>query len=225
MTNDRGEHRPRVIAVVLTWNDAEMASECIRSVLGNTYPNTDVILVDNGSDPPVAGVLGQEFPSIEVLRLDRNQGFTGGCNRGIERAIERDADYVFLLNNDTVVHEAAIGELVDAAEARPDAAAASALILLQGAGQEIQFYKGLILRDAAHHVHPEATEGAIRGDMEEVAQVEALRTAAGSGLHSLRRERLPTTSERGSSTGAERSLARLPHRARSRPPNDCSRIG
>jgi len=154
VANDRGEYRPYVTAVVLTWNDAEMASGCIRSVLGNTYPSKDVILVDNGSDPAVADVLGREFPSIEVLRLDENQGFTGGCNRGIERAIARDADYVFLLNNDTVVHEAAIEELVDAAEARPDAAAASALILLQGAGQEIQFYKGVVHRDAAHHVHP-----------------------------------------------------------------------
>ena len=96
---------PSVGAVVLTWNDTEMAGRCIETVLANDYPNTHVILVDNGSVEPCGEQLGKRFPEIEVLTLPKNQGFTGGSNRGMERALDLGHDYVLLLNNDTLLDE------------------------------------------------------------------------------------------------------------------------
>ena len=89
-----------------------------------------------------------------MVHLYYNLGFRGGCNRGIERALELGADYVFLLNNDTVVHEEAIRHLVDALEARPDAGMASALVLFPGDEQTIQFYRATLSRDTARHDQP-----------------------------------------------------------------------
>ena len=110
--------RPLVVAVVLTWNDVEMTSRCIESVLDSTFPRINIVVVDNGSNPPGCAILKTRFPMIEPIQLSENTGFTGGCNRGIERALELGADYVFLLNNDTIVHERAVEELVDAARHR-----------------------------------------------------------------------------------------------------------
>lgn len=152
MTSDDAKSRPHVIAVVLTWNDTDMVKTCIRSVLANSYEPKAVVLVDNGSHPPAWPVIKETFPFVEVVPLPENMGFTGGCNRGIERALDLGADYIFLLNNDTVVHEQAIAHLVRAMEARPDVAMASAVLLFPGEERRVQFYRSRLLRDCARHV-------------------------------------------------------------------------
>lgn len=162
MSESPEQQQPYVVAMVLTWNDTEMSKRCIGSVLANTYPNKGVVLVDNGTVPPACPIVKEEFPSIETVQLDENTGFTGGCNRGIERALEMGADYVFLLNNDTIVHEDAIANLVDALEARPDAAFASAVLLYPGDEKRMQFIRGEMNRGCARHVHP--GEGEILSD-------------------------------------------------------------
>lgn len=149
---------PLAIAVVLTWNDTEMTGRCIQSVLDNDYRPLRVIVVDNGSFTPCGEQLKQRFPIIEPVILTKNQGFTGGCNRGLERALEMGGDYIFLLNNDTVVGRTATRQLVEALEQRPDAAAASALILYPGEQRQVQFYTATVMRDCARHCHPEDGE-------------------------------------------------------------------
>jgi len=162
MTSKSDTSSPYVVAVVLTWNDTEMSARCIRSVQANTYAHKDVVLVDNGTVPPACPILKEQFPDIEIVQLNENTGFTGGCNRGMERALEMGADYVFLLNNDTIVHKDAIGHLVAAMEAEPKAALASAVLLYPGEPKRIQFYRGILQRNCARHVHP--GEGDLYGE-------------------------------------------------------------
>jgi hypothetical protein len=132
-----------------TWNDRVMTRRCIESLLQSEHGSFPIVVVDNGSSFPVLEPLKEEFPDIEAVRLDKNRGFTGGCNRGIEKALDLGADYVFLLNNDTIVHPKAIDELVEAMESRKDAAMASAVILFPGDEQRIQCYQAFIDRDRA----------------------------------------------------------------------------
>ena len=129
---------PLVVAVVLTWNDVDMASRCLASLRLSTYTNLKTVLVDNGSSFPTIPPLREQFPEVTMVPLSENFGFTGGCNRGIEKALELGADHVFLLNNDTIVHEEAISELVKAMDARPDAAMTSAVLLYPGEDKRIQ---------------------------------------------------------------------------------------
>ena len=154
MARQPGDATPYVVAVVLTWKDTEMSARCIRSLQANSHPHKDVVLVDNGSTPPACPILKAQFPTLETVQLDTNTGFTGGCNRGIERALDMGADYVFLLNNDTIVHEEAIAKLVEAMEARRDVAMASALLLYPGEEKRIQFHRGVMQRNLARHLHP-----------------------------------------------------------------------
>lgn len=154
MSEAEAHHEPKVVAVVLTWKDTEMATRCIESVYANSYPNKACVLVDNGSDPPGCPIVQEKFPALESVQLDRNYGFTGGCNRGMERALELGADYVFMLNNDTIIHEHAIAELVAAMESQPRCGMATPILLYPGDEQRIQFFTGTMDRDVARHVHP-----------------------------------------------------------------------
>lgn len=142
---------PSVMAVVLTWNDTEMTSACIRSLLANDYPNLAILVCDNGSTPPCAPVLRERFPGIHTVTCLENRGFTGGANRGLERALEFEPEYIFFLNNDTRVAPRAVSELVRALEAAPEAGAASALLLHQDE-ERVQFHRGALWRDRGRNV-------------------------------------------------------------------------
>lgn len=157
---------PLVVAMVLTWKDTEMTSRCIESLLANTYGNLQIVVVDNGSEPPACPILKGKYPTIHTVQLNENTGFTGGCNRGIEKALEIGADYIFLLNNDTIIHEAAVAHLVDAMEPRPDCAMATPVLLYPGDEKKIQFFRGEMQRNVARHVHP--GEGEILGEKHRV---------------------------------------------------------
>jgi len=71
----------------------------------------------------------REHPSVELVRLPRNEGFAGGVNRGIEAALAGGAELVALLNNDAVADEQWLQHLVDAARANPGAGIVSAKLL------------------------------------------------------------------------------------------------
>ena len=62
----------------------------------------EVIVVDNGSFENEASILQKRYPSIRVIRSDKNLGFAGGNNLGIKVA---KGKYIFLINNDTVFKE------------------------------------------------------------------------------------------------------------------------
>jgi GT2 family glycosyltransferase len=107
---------PVVTVVVLNWNGKEVTEDCLRSLLASDYPDLCVVVVDNGSTDGSADYLSVRFPDLVILRNPVNLGFTGGSNQGIRHALENNADYILLLNNDTVVDRECVSHLVDAAE-------------------------------------------------------------------------------------------------------------
>lgn len=150
------ESVPSVVAVVLTWNDIEMTSRCLSSVLDNDYSNLHVIVVDNGSVPQRGPELHRRFPEVEVVQLEENLGFSGGANRGIQWALERNPDYIHLIGNDATLAQDSISKLVEACEHRSDVGAASPVLLdPYSPGEEpvIQFYTATLNRDTARHIH------------------------------------------------------------------------
>lgn len=144
------EMPPRVVVIVLNWNSYQATAECLSSLHRSVYPNKAILLVDNGSSDGSADRLGEEFPEVRIIRSARNVGFTGGCNLGLLEMLATDAEYAFLLNNDTVVHELAISHLVEAMELAPDAAMACPKIyfwdppnILWYAGGTLSIWKGV----------------------------------------------------------------------------------
>src|SRR4030042_2167429 len=95
---------PKVSVITVNWNNLKDTAECLESLRKVTYPNFEAVVVDNGSDGDDAAQLRQRFGDFARLIVNgRNSGFAGGCNLGIKEALARGADYVALLNNDTVV--------------------------------------------------------------------------------------------------------------------------
>ncbi len=101
-----------VCIVVLTWNRRVDTLECLRSLARITEPEVRVILVDNGSSDGTVEAVREEFPGIELIETGENLGYTGGNNMGIRRALDLGADYVLILNNDTVVAPGFVRELL-----------------------------------------------------------------------------------------------------------------
>ncbi|MEW6600603.1 MAG: glycosyltransferase family 2 protein, partial [Nitrospirota bacterium] len=105
---------PRVSIVIVNWNGRNDTLECLESVSAIDYPNFNAIIVDNGShDGSVEAIRGR-FPEVTVLETGKNLGFAGGNNVGILYALGNCADYVLLLNNDTIVDPLLIKNFMEA---------------------------------------------------------------------------------------------------------------
>lgn len=126
---------PRVAIIVLNWNGFDLTKACLEGLRAVATPH-HVVLVDNGSRDDEAGRLEAAFPEATVLRNARNEGFAGGVNRGLRWALERDFEYVLLLNNDTEVEPGFLEPLLAAADADPRLGVASPTVLL-GDGETV----------------------------------------------------------------------------------------
>jgi hypothetical protein len=121
--DDTSRAKPLAAVVVLNWNRKEHSLACLEAVTSLDYANCIVIFVDNASSDGSPTAVRARFPGVEIIQTGANLGYAGGNNAGIRRALELGADYVFLLNNDTVVDPDAVQMLVTVAEANPDSGA------------------------------------------------------------------------------------------------------
>ncbi len=120
---------PSVVVVILNWNAPEDTIAAVESVLKLDYPAFSVAVVDNGSAEDPADVLAPILSDrVELIRSTKNIGYTGGCNLGIDHALARNADYVWLLNSDAVTESGTLSSLVAIAETDPDIGLVSPLI-------------------------------------------------------------------------------------------------
>jgi len=129
----------RVTTIILNWNGMKDTLECIESVRNLDYPDMRIIVVDNGSTDDSTTVIRQRYPSITLLESKRNLGFTGGNNLGIVKALEMGTDFVWLLNNDTVVDRDALRNMVQAIGNSQDVGIASPVIYFQDPPGQVQF--------------------------------------------------------------------------------------
>ncbi len=111
--------KPSVSIIILNYKGREDTLACLRSLEHLTYPQTHIILVDNDSGDGTPEAVRRAHPNVEVIETGANLGFTGGNNIGIRRALERGADYIMLLNNDTVAAPDMLDLMIEAMEADP----------------------------------------------------------------------------------------------------------
>ena len=137
---------PKVSIIILNWNGLEDTIECLESLKKITHPNYEVIVVDNGSEGNDAQMLQERFGDyIHIIRNDKNYGFAGGANIGMRYVLNNSAaDYVLLLNNDTVVDPEFLTELVKVAEADPAIGITGGKIYYYDNPGQLQFVWGRI---------------------------------------------------------------------------------
>jgi GT2 family glycosyltransferase len=118
-----------IAVVVLTWNGREDTLACLASLERVPDRPDAVVVVDNASSDGTLEVVAERFPDVHLVRSERNLGFAGGNNLGLQRALELGADHVLVLNNDAEVEPGAIRSLVDEAGRRPEAGSLGSKIL------------------------------------------------------------------------------------------------
>jgi GT2 family glycosyltransferase len=105
--------QPLVAIVLLNWNGMAVTLECLKSLRKLHYRRAHIILVDNGSTDGSLPAIRKSFRTVEILEMGRNLGFARGANIGLRHALQRGADLLMLLNNDTVVDPQCVDFMVD----------------------------------------------------------------------------------------------------------------
>ena len=134
---------PKVFIIVLNYNGRSVIKKCLSSVFKIDYPNFEVVVVDNNSKDGSLEIAKANFSRAIFIKNEENLGFSTGCNVGIRFALERMADYVMLLNNDTEVEKDFLIKLVEIAEKDQQIGILSPVIF-NGANKQIWFSGGKI---------------------------------------------------------------------------------
>ena len=101
-------HNPKVAIIIVNWNGWRDTKECLESLQSVAYPNFSVYVVDNGStDESYERLIDCQPPTTnhQLIRSETNRGFAGGNNIGIKKALADGAEYILLLNNDTLTQQ------------------------------------------------------------------------------------------------------------------------
>lgn len=107
-----------VSVITVNFNQTLLTEELLTSLsLENHYPQTEIIVVDNGSTINHVPDWEIRFPHVRFIRSEINLGFAGGNNIGISRA---SGDFLFLINNDTEVTNGLIERLTAILDTHPN---------------------------------------------------------------------------------------------------------
>ena len=109
----------RVVSVILNTSRREDTLECLASLAKCSYENHTVIVLDNASTDGSADAIRSQYPDVRVVALSQNFGYAGNNNVGIEVAIAGGADWIFVLNEDTILAPECLSHLVAAGERDP----------------------------------------------------------------------------------------------------------
>jgi GT2 family glycosyltransferase len=115
-----------VSIIVVNWNGERYIKQCLASVMKQTYPNIEAIVVDNGSHDKSVATIKKYFPEVRLVTLPQNVGFAKANTIGLGQA---QGEFICLLNNDAVAHVKWVQELTKAAKARPEVAACASKML------------------------------------------------------------------------------------------------
>jgi len=143
---------PNVFAIVLNYNGGTDVIKCLKSLYRSDYPSLEIVVVDNDSKDGSLETIKNLFQKSPIIKNSVNLGFATGNNVGIRFALEKFADYIFLLNNDAAVESDTISRLVAYAEKNPACGIASPLILKEKNGS-VWFAGGKILWTKMRAVH------------------------------------------------------------------------
>ncbi|MCK4891256.1 MAG: glycosyltransferase family 2 protein, partial [Candidatus Pacebacteria bacterium] len=144
----------KVYIIILNWNNEEDTIECIRSLKKINYNDYKIIIVDNGSEEKSVLKIKKQYSEICIIKNKKNLGFAGGNNIGIKYAINNGADYVLLINNDTIVDEDFLNKLVEAGDSNESVGLVGSKIYFYSEPNRIWFAGGKVnwLKNKGTHI-------------------------------------------------------------------------
>jgi len=112
--------QPLVYTVILNTNRRDDTLECIASLNDNSYERNTILVLDNQSSDGSVEAIHARFPQVKIIDLETNRGYAGNNNVGIAYALDQGADWIFVLNEDTVLAPDSLEMLVKAGESDPE---------------------------------------------------------------------------------------------------------
>ena len=109
----------KVIVIVVTYNGEKWIDKCFGSLNETSIP-LQILAIDNGSSDNTVSLIKNKFPEVDIIETGSNLGFGKANNIGLKKALDENADYVFLLNQDAWVERDTIKYLVETAVKNPE---------------------------------------------------------------------------------------------------------
>ena len=121
----------RILVIVVTYNGLRWLERCLGSVRASEVP-ADLYVWDNDSVDGSADFVAGHFPEAKLVRSADNLGFAEANNLGMQYALDKGYDYVYLLNQDAWLEPSTLGTLVAAHQAHPEYGVLSPLQMTDG---------------------------------------------------------------------------------------------
>jgi GT2 family glycosyltransferase len=110
---------PRVVTVILNTNRRDDTLACLASLKQSNYPDHHIVVLDNASYDGSVPAIATAYPEVDIIALEQNLGYAGNNNLGIQAALAKGAEWIFILNEDTVLAPDCIEHLVEMGAANP----------------------------------------------------------------------------------------------------------
>ena len=104
----------KVAIIIVNWKQYELTKSCLSTLKSSKFNDFQIILIDNESNQKELNDLKNQFDQVKTFTSEKNLGFTGANNIGINYAIKNQFEYVMLLNNDTEIDKNFINPLLEA---------------------------------------------------------------------------------------------------------------
>jgi GT2 family glycosyltransferase len=122
----------KLSVIIIYYKTPELLLDCLQSVHAFPVNDLDILVIDNDSRDGIESTLSKNFPGVRYLNMGYNAGFARANNRGI---LESDAEFVLLLNSDTLVLHDAINRCLKQMESSDDVASGVQLLNVDGSPQ------------------------------------------------------------------------------------------
>jgi GT2 family glycosyltransferase len=139
--------QPLLYVIVLNNNNLDDTLACLSSLYHNDYQNFHVILLDYGSSDNTIQAVHAAYHKVQIVPLADNLGYAGNNNVGVRMALKQGAEWIFILNNDTVLDPFCLSRLVEAGDSDVRVGMVGPLVyhfdepnIIQSAGGELGKY-------------------------------------------------------------------------------------
>jgi GT2 family glycosyltransferase len=172
----RTKNHDLVYIVIVTYNAEQWLNRCFTSLNKSNYP-CKTIVIDNDSQDNTVKLIQENFPEVEVYISDKNLGFGQGNNWGIKQALDSNADYLFLLNQDAWIEKDTIGELVASSKKNSKFGIISPIHLNGEYSGFATYFKKYIKKSLSQHTVAKIVEGKTDG-LNEIYSIDFVNAAA-----------------------------------------------
>lgn len=142
----------KLFVIIVTYNGAKWIRKCLGSVYDSNI-NAIPIIIDNNSSDETLKIIRTEYPQTEIVETHVNLGFGKANNIGIKMAMDRMADFVYLLNQDAWVDGNTFSKLIEIMEKNPEYGIVSPIHLTgDGHNVDANFYSFSLSRDKVPNI-------------------------------------------------------------------------